>query len=148
MVRGVRVRYDPAVVQPMREDLTRLGFDELFTPEDVDRALAQGRDSTLVVVNSICGCAAGMARPAVRLALLHPVVPTRLLTVFAGMEVDATQRLRSYLVGYPPSSPSMALFVEGRLVHMVQRRDIEGRMPDEIAAELAAAFDRFCVRSA
>ena len=142
------MRYDPAVVQPMREELTRLGCAELLTPEDVDRALAEQHDSALVVVNSICGCAAGMARPAVRLALEHPVVPARLLTVFAGMDVDATQRLRSYLVGYPPSSPSIALFARGRLVHMVQRQEIEGRTPDEIAGELTAAFDRFCGRSA
>jgi putative YphP/YqiW family bacilliredoxin len=129
----------------MREELTRLGFEELLTPEDVDAVLGVERRPLLVVVNSVCGCAAGKARPGVAAALRHPVVPARLVTVFAGMEVEAVERVRSYFEGYPPSSPNVALFIDGRLVHMLERRDIEGRMADEIAERLISAFDRYCV---
>ena len=139
------MRYNPTLVQPMREELTRLGFEELLTPEDVDAVLGVERRPLLVVVNSVCGCAAGKARPGVAAALRHPVVPARLVTVFAGMEVEAVERVRSYFEGYPPSSPNVALFVGGRLVHMLERRDIEGRMADEIAERLISAFDRHCV---
>jgi putative YphP/YqiW family bacilliredoxin len=132
----------------MHEELTRLGFEELRTAADVDGSLGCERRPTLVVVNSVCGCAAGMARPAVRLALQHPAVPARLLTVFAGMDLEATERVRSYLVGHPPSSPSIALFVGGRPVHVLQRDAIERRMPEEIARDLTAAFDRHCGPSA
>jgi bacilliredoxin len=137
--------YDPQLVRPMREELTRLGFQELRTPEEVDAALHAGDPaSTLVVVNSVCGCAAGRARPAAALALQHERRPARLLTVFAGQDAAATARARGYFTGYPPSSPQMALFKDGRLMFMLERRNIEGRTPADIAAELTAAFDRFC----
>jgi putative YphP/YqiW family bacilliredoxin len=136
--------YDPRLVQPMREELTRLGFQELRTPEDVDAALTQSGESTLVVVNSVCGCAARNARPAAMLALQHPSRPARLLTVFAGQDADATTRARSYFTGYAPSSPQMALFKDGRLVFMLERKNIEGRAARDIATDLTAAFDRYC----
>jgi putative YphP/YqiW family bacilliredoxin len=136
--------YDPLFVQPMREELTRIGFAELRTPEDVDAALQTGQGPTLVVVNSVCGCAAGRARPAVAMALQHPKRPARLLTVFAGQDADATARARSYFTGYPPSSPQMGLFAGGKLVFMLERRNIEGRAPAEIAADLRDAFERYC----
>ncbi|HKW41535.1 MAG TPA: BrxA/BrxB family bacilliredoxin [Gemmatimonadales bacterium] len=136
--------YDPRLVQPMREELTRIGFDELRTPADVDAALRGTRDSTLVVVNSVCGCAARNARPAAALAIRHPRRPTRLLTVFAGQDAEATERARSYFTGYPPSSPQMALFKDGKLVLMLERKNIEGRAAQDIAADLTAAFDRYC----
>ncbi len=128
----------------MREDLTRLGFEELKTPEDVDAALGETQGTLLVVVNSVCGCAAGKARPGVALALERDTVPDRLATVFAGMELDATDRARTYFEGYQPSSPQIALFSEGRLVHMLERKDIEGREAAEIGADLADAFERHC----
>ncbi len=136
--------YDPRLVQPMREELTRLGFQELRTSEDVDAALASPVSSTLVVVNSVCGCAARNARPAAALALQHTSRPARLLTVFAGQDADATARARSYFTGYPPSSPQMALFTDGKLVYMLERKNIEGRAAKDIAADLTAAFDRYC----
>ncbi|MGH7567570.1 MAG: BrxA/BrxB family bacilliredoxin [Gemmatimonadales bacterium] len=140
--------YDPRLVQPMREELTRIGFRELRTPEEVDAALeerAQGAaEPTLVVVNSVCGCAARNARPAVALAVRHDKRPARLLTVFAGQEAEATARARSYFTGYPPSSPQMALFRDGALVFMLERRQIEGRDARDIAADLVAAFERYC----
>lgn len=139
------MRYNPLMVKPMREDLTRLGFEELMTPEDVDRVVAEQDGTLLMVVNSVCGCAAGKARPGVALALRHDVKPGRLVTVFAGMEIEATERARSYFTGYPPSSPQIALFRGGRLVHMLERRDIEGREAEQIAADLTAAFDEHCV---
>lgn len=138
------MRYSPLVVQPMREDLTRIGFAELITPEEVDAAVGVGEGTLLVVVNSVCGCAAGKARPGVALALQHDARPDRLATVFAGMEIEATERARSYFEGYPPSSPQIALFRDGRLVRMLQRKDIEGREAAEIAAELMGAFDEHC----
>ena len=138
------MRYSPLVVQPMREDLTRIGLAQLMTPEQVEDAL-EGREGTLlVVVNSVCGCAAGKARPGVALALQHDTRPDRLVTVFAGMEIEATERVRSYFEGYPPSSPQVALFKDGGLVLMLERKDIEGRGADEIAAELRGAFDEHC----
>ena len=136
--------YDPAMVRPMREELTRIGFSELHTAAEVDAALADEQGATLVVVNSVCGCAARNARPAATLALEHPVRPAKLFTVFAGQDAEATARARSYFTGYGPSSPSMALFRDGRLVYMLERRSIEGRSPRDIAADLVAAFDRFC----
>ena len=136
--------YDPAMVRPMREELTRIGFSELRTGAEVDAALADERAPMLVVVNSVCGCAARNARPAATLALEHPVRPNKLYTVFAGQDAEATARARSYFTGYGPSSPSMALFRDGRLVYMLERRSIEGRSPRDIAADLVAAFDRFC----
>lgn len=138
------MRYPPQMVQPMREELTRIGFEELLTPADVDRALAVKDETVLVVVNSICGCAAGKARPGVALALQHAVRPDHLTTVFAGMELDATERAREYFEGYPPSSPQIGLMKNGRLLHMLERRDIEGRDAAAIAKELISAFDTFC----
>lgn len=137
------MHYNPIAVQPMRDELTRLGFEELRTVEDVDAAVGTERRSTLVVVNSVCGCSAAMARPAVARALQHDRVPERLVTVFAGMETDAVDRARSYFTGYAPSSPAIALFVEGKLAFMLERSDIEGRTADTIADDLTAAFDRF-----
>ncbi len=136
--------YDPRFVQPMRDELVRLGFQELRTPAEVDAELAAAAAPTLVVVNSVCGCAARNARPAAALALQHPRRPARLLTVFAGQDGDATAQARSYFTGYPPSSPQMALFKDGKLVFMLERRSIEGRPAQEIAADLTAAFDRYC----
>ena len=138
------MRYDPRFVQPMREELTRLGFSELLTPDQVDAQVRREDGTLLVVVNSVCGCAAGRARPGVALALQHETRPDRLATVFAGMELDATDRARSYFAPYPPSSPQIALFKEGRLVFMLERKDIEGRHPEEIARELVGAFDTHC----
>lgn len=137
-------RYDPAMVQPMRDELTRMGFEELLTPADVDAALTVEEGTALVVVNSVCGCAAGAARPAVRLALQQTPRPERLLTVFAGMELDAVDRARSYFIGYPPSSPQIALIKDGELVHMLERQDIEGRPAEHIAHDLTEAFRRYC----
>ena len=136
--------YDPHLVQPMREELTRIGFEELRTPAQVDEVLGTSKDTTLVVVNSVCGCAARNARPAAALAIQHAKHPQKLLTVFAGQDGDATARARSYFTGYPPSSPQMGLFKDGRLVFMLERKDIQGRPAPEIAAELTAAFDKYC----
>lgn len=137
-------RYDPQLVQPMRDELTRLGFEELRTPEAVEAALHGHPGTTLVVVNSICGCAAGRARPALALALRQGKRPTKLATVFAGQDAAATERARGYFTGYPPSSPSMGLLNDGKLVWMLERRQIEGRMPDAIATDIAAAFEQYC----
>jgi putative YphP/YqiW family bacilliredoxin len=143
------LRYDPAVVQPMRDELTRLGFEHLMTPEDVDAVMARRSGTMLVVVNSVCGCAAGMARPGVAMALEKSATrPDALVTVFAGMELDAVDRVRGYLEPYPPSSPLIALFKDGALVHMIERKDIEGCMPEEIAGDLALAFAEHCVSGA
>jgi putative YphP/YqiW family bacilliredoxin len=136
--------YDPTLVQPMRDELTRLGFEELRTPEAVDAVLGKERATTLVVVNSVCGCAARNARPAAALALQHTAKPNRLLTVFAGQDADATAKARGYFAPYPPSSPQMALFRDGALVFMLERKQIEGRPVAAIAADLTAAFDRYC----
>jgi len=136
--------YDPELVRPMREELTRLGFEELRTAAEVDAVLTTERVPTLVVVNSVCGCAARNARPAAALAVQHEPRPSRLVTVFAGQDADATARARSYFTGYQPSSPQIALFKDGRLVFMLERRHIEGRNARDIAADLTAAFDTFC----
>ena len=137
-------RYDPMVVQPMRDELTQIGSKEPLTPDNVEVLGAEDR-TVLMVVNWVCGCAAGKARPGVRLALKHSVRPGRLATVFAGMEIDATERARSHFIGYPPSSPQIALFGDGQLVHMLERQDIEGRSAEVIAGELRGAFDTYCV---
>lgn len=129
----------------MREELTRLGVEELRTAADVDRALARP-GTTMVVVNSICGCAAGKARPGVALALQHPVKPDYVTTVFAGADLDATARAREYFVGYPPSSPSIALLRDGKLVWMMERREIENQSAELIARQITAAFDQHCVK--
>ena len=127
----------------MREELTRLGVDELRTAGDVDQVL-QKEGTTLVVVNSVCGCAARNARPAIALALRHATTPDRATTVFAGQDVEATTHARSFFHGYPPSSPSIALLKDGELVYMLERHQIEGRDADQIADDLTEAFDRYC----
>ena len=136
------------MVVPMREELTRLGVEELKTASDVDRELQGTQGTTLVVVNSICGCAAGRLRPAVRTALQNSSRPDRSFSVFAGQDMEATERARSYFTGYPPSSPSLALFREGKLVHMMQRSDIEHRDATDIANELKRVFDKYCAVAA
>ena len=136
--------YPEFMIRPMREELTRLGAEELKTPEEVDQALAEAKGTLMVVVNSICGCAAGKARPGVALALQHEVRPDRVATVFAGADIEATEKARSYFTGYQPSSPSIALLKDGQLVYMMERREIEGKMPQEIAQELTQAFDKHC----
>ena len=135
--------YPEMLVSPMRDELTRLGVEELKGAGEVDRALT-GSGTTLVVVNSVCGCAARNARPAVGLALRHGTQPDRAVTVFAGQDLEATAQARSYFHGYPPSSPSIALLKDGDLVFMLERHQIEGRDADQIADDLTAAFDRFC----
>lgn len=136
--------YDPRLVQPMRDEMTRIGFEELRTPAQVDAVLGSTKDTTLVVVNSVCGCAARNARPAAALAIQHAKHPQKLLTVFAGQDADATNRARSYFTGYPPSSPQIGLFKDGKLVFMLERKKIEGRPAQDIAADLTAAFDKYC----
>lgn len=128
----------------MRQELTQLGIKELRTSDDVDTAIADRSGTLMIVVNSVCGCAAGKARPGIALALRHATRPDRVATVFAGADTEATERARSYFAGYPPSSPSIALFRDGSLVYMLERRNIENRDAYGIAAELTSAFDRFC----
>jgi putative YphP/YqiW family bacilliredoxin len=136
--------YDERFVTPMRQELTRLGVEEMRTPGEVDAKLKETSGTTLVVVNSVCGCAARNARPAVASALQHAVRPDHLTTVFAGQDVDATARARSYFTGYPPSSPQIGLLKDGELVFMLERWQIEGRSADAIANDLVEAFDRYC----
>jgi putative YphP/YqiW family bacilliredoxin len=140
--------YDEMIVEPMRQELARLGVQETKTAADVDAVLGEKKGTVLVVVNSVCGCAAGNARPAVRMALQHTNRPEKAITVFAGNDVEATRRAREYFVGYRPSSPAIALIRDGEVVKMLERWNIEGRGPDEIAGELAQAFDQFCVKEA
>ncbi len=136
--------YDNLLVQPMREELTAIGFKELLTPTDVDEFMAEESGTSLLVVNSVCGCAAGMARPGVRLALQQGPTPHRLATVFAGQDVEAVAQARGYFSDYPPSSPSMALFRDGELVHFVPRHRIEGRTAVEVANDLVKALQEHC----
>jgi putative YphP/YqiW family bacilliredoxin len=136
--------YPEIMIRPMREDLTRLGVEELKTPEAVDETVKNTQGTLMVIVNSICGCAAGKARPGVALALQHSVKPDKVATVFAGADVDATERARSYFTGYRPSSPSIALLKDGELVYMLERFQIEGRDATQIAGELTKAFDEYC----
>ena len=138
--------YPEIVVIPMREELTRLGIVEMHTAEEVDRALKNRPGTTMVVVNSICGCAAGRMRPAVRVAMQNSIRPDYAFSVFAGQEKEATDRAREYFTGQPPSSPSVAILRDGQLVYMMPRRDIESREAPAIAADLKAAFDRFCAK--
>jgi putative YphP/YqiW family bacilliredoxin len=138
------MRYPEELIKPMREDLTRLGFREARTPAEVDRAVNSGSGTTMVVVNSVCGCAAGKARPGIALALDHPVKPDDMITVFAGADLEATARAREHFKGYAPSSPSIALMENNEVVFMLERHQIEGRDAAEIAAVLTDAFDRFC----
>lgn len=140
--------YPEHMVAPMRQELTRIGFQELRTPEEVDLTLAGGKGTVLVVVNSICGCAAGRARPAVAMALKQNVRPDVLTTVFAGQDTEATERARSYFTEYPPSSPSIALLRDGKLVYMMERYQIEGRDPFSISVDLMQAFRQFCTPAA
>jgi putative YphP/YqiW family bacilliredoxin len=130
------------MVQPMREELTRLGFHELLTPEDVDREIANAQEPMLLFVNSVCGCAAGVARPGVALSLKHAAAPRRLATVFAGQDIEATARARSYFEGFPPSSPQVAILAGGKLLYLLQRQQIEGRTADQVAAALTAAYEK------
>ena len=136
--------YDERFVTPMRQELTRLGVEELRTAAEVDATLKDAPGTTLVVVNSICGCAARNARPAVAAALRNAAKPDRLTTVFAGQDVEAAARARSYFTGYAPSSPSIGLLKDGRLVFMLERYQIEGRAAEEIARDLVDAFDKHC----
>jgi putative YphP/YqiW family bacilliredoxin len=136
--------YPEIMVIPMREELTRLGVEELRTPEDVDQALKNRPGTAMVIVNSICGCAAGRMRPAVRMALQNSVKPDKTYSVFAGQEKEATDRARSYFTGYPPSSPSIGILRDGQLVYLMPRSDIERREAPAIAADLKAAFERLC----
>ena len=139
--------YPEIMIRPMREDLTRLGFEELKTPEAVDNTIQNSKGTLMVVVNSICGCAAGKARPGVALALRHDVKPDKVATVFAGADIEATEKARSYFTGYGPSSPSIALLKDGQLVYMLERFQIEGRDARQIAQELTQAFDKYCAQS-
>jgi putative YphP/YqiW family bacilliredoxin len=136
--------YDERFVTPMRQELTRLGVEEMRTPADVDQKLKDSKGTTLVVVNSVCGCAARNARPAVKSALQHERKPDTLTTVFAGQDTDAVARARSYFTGYAPSSPQIGLFKDGKLVFMLERFQIEGRTADDISKDLVGAFDRYC----
>lgn len=137
-------RYMMDMVQPMRDDLTRLGIQELRTPEEVEAKLASASGTALVVINSVCGCAAGQCRPGVAEALHHDVLPDHTFTVFAGQDKEATAKAREYFLPYPPSSPSIALMKDGELVHFIERHQIENRSASDIAADLTDAFDRFC----
>jgi putative YphP/YqiW family bacilliredoxin len=136
--------YDERFLTPMRQELTQLGFSELRTADEVDKSLQDSKGTALVVVNSVCGCSARMARPAVRIALENPVKPDLLATVFAGQDAEATERARSYFTGYAPSSPSISLMKDGQLVFMLERFQIEGRPAEEIAHDLVNAFNRYC----
>ena len=140
--------YDPVLVQPMREELTRIGVRELRTAQDVDAFMNEKSGTAMLVVNSVCGCAAGQARPGVRLALQSEVKPDRVATVFAGQDLEATARARSFFSQFPPSSPSLALFKDGEVVHFVPRHAIEGRDGMSLANDLVAAFQKYCKTTA
>ena len=137
--------FDPVMIQPFRDELTELGIKELYTSQEVDDTIINNKGTLLMVINSVCGCAAGKARPAIRKALQHVNTPDNKVSVFAGQEVEATARLRErWLQGIPPSSPAIALYKDNELVHFIPRFKIEGRIADEIAADLISAFDEFC----
>jgi putative YphP/YqiW family bacilliredoxin len=138
--------YDLEAVQPLRDELVAVGFEDLRTAQHVDTVFGETTGTLFVMINSVCGCAAGSARPGVALALQHTVIPDRLVTVFAGMEHDAVDRVRELHAGYPPSSPSMALFKDGKLVAMVERCRIEGKTSEELASDLGQLFTRYCSR--
>ncbi|MBD3223286.1 MAG: BrxA/BrxB family bacilliredoxin [Caldithrix sp.] len=137
-------RYPEHLVQPMREELTSLGVQELRNREEVERLMQDKDGTTLIIINSVCGCAAGNARPAIKMVMNQEVVPNRMVTVFAGVDMEAVASARSFISGYPPSSPSMALFKDGQLVYMLPRHKIEGRSPQEIADDLIKAFEVHC----
>ena len=136
--------YDEELVEPMRRELTNLGILEARTAAEVDKHLTQEKGTVMVVVNSVCGCAAGMARPAVNYAMRHDKIPAKSITVFAGNDAEATARARSYFTGYQPSSPSIALLKEGEVVFMLERHNIAGRSAEDIGMELKEAFNTFC----
>lgn len=137
--------YDERFITPMRQELTRLGVQELKTAEEVDRELADAKEPTLLVVNSMCGCAARNARPGIAMALQQAQKkPPKMTTVFAGQDLEATARAREYIHGYPPSSPSIALLKDGDVAYMMERHQIEGRTADAIARDLAGAFEQYC----
>ena len=140
--------YPEIMIKPMREELTRLGFEELKTSEQVEGTVQNSKGTLMVVVNSICGCAAGKARPGIALALQHDVRPDKVATVFAGADIEATETARNYFTGYPPSSPSIALLKDGKIVYMMQRHQIENKGPAQIAQELTQAFDQYCAQPA
>ena len=139
--------YDPEAVAPMWQELAEVGVEPLTTPEQVDQALGAGSGSTLVIVNSVCGCAAGQARPGAMLALQNAVIPDRSVTVFAGVDRDAVERARGYMTGYPPSSPSMSIFKEGKLVFMLQSTDLQQMDEEQVSAALRKAFDEHCTKA-
>ncbi len=136
--------YPAELVQPMKDDLTSVGFEQLTNSTEVDHAINETQGTMLVVVNSVCGCAAGNMRPGVKLSLHHDKTPSKLTTVFAGVDTEAVAQARKYFLPYPPSSPSIALFKDGKLVHFLERHHIEGGSAQMIAANLAAAYDEFC----
>src|SRR6476660_5893928 len=136
--------YPEIMIRPTREHLTRLGFEELKTPEAVDNTIQNSKGTLMVVVNSICGCAAGRARPGIALALQNEIKPDKVATVFAGADIEATERARSYFAGYGPSSPSIGLLKDGKLVYILERWQIEGRDATQIAGELTKAFAEYC----
>ncbi len=138
--------YDPMLVKPMKEELTSIGVKELLSAADVDDAMKLP-GTTMVVVNSVCGCAAGGARPGVAMALKHDTTPDQVVTVFAGQDLEATERARSYFTGQPPSSPSIAIMRDGELVAFMPRHHIEGRTPEMIASALTNAFDELCAKA-
>jgi putative YphP/YqiW family bacilliredoxin len=135
--------YPEILIKPMRDELAQIGIEETRTPEEVDAAV-NGPGTVMVIVNSVCGCAAGKARPGIAMALKNKNLPDKMITVFAGGDIDATDRARSYFKGYTPSSPSVGLLKNGELVYMLQRHQIEGREAPQIASDLKDAFDRFC----
>ena len=137
--------YPEILIKPMRDELTQLGVQETRTPEEVDAAV-NSPGTTMLIVNSVCGCAAGKARPGIAMALRNGTLPDRVVTVFAGADIDATDRARGYFKGFPPSSPSVGLLRNGELVYLLQRHQIEGREAPQIAADLKDAFDRFCAK--
>ena len=139
--------YSELMIRPMREELTRIGVEELRTPEDVQKTIEDSKGTVMVVVNAICGCAAGKARPGIAQALQHSVRPDKVATVFAGADIEATEKARSYFTGYEPSSPSIALLKDGKLVYMMERRQIEGRDASQVAGELTQAFDQHCAKA-
>ena len=136
--------YSEILIKPMREDLTRIGIEETRSPEQVEEAINNTKGTLLVVVNSVCGCAAGKARPGVAMALQNAARPDRAITVFAGADIEATATAREHFAPYPPSSPQIGLFKDGRLVYMLERHQIENRFAEQIAQELTQAFDRYC----
>ena len=139
--------YSELMIRPMREELTRIGVEELRTTEDVQKTIENSTGTVMVVVNSICGCAAGKARPGIARALQHSVRPDKVGTVFAGADIEATEKARSYFTGYEPSSPSIAIMKDGKIVYMMERRQIEGRDASQVASELIQAFDQHCAKA-